>query len=305
MNEPGRLMHLTVAACAILCAPAHFASAADPAVVETAFVIEAPKFIEKLGDEEQARVERAVSEKLAELASVQFPYLEWRAIGSGTPSDAAARFTLRLQDIPVSAGEETVLQYSFSIGGSAVDFAWPADRLLYPWHDISKPWRNGPRLEQEVLHRVRERHFGVDAFVAGIGEKFVREVPIAQLAPLVSAAEQKIIVDLPWARLRMKPESVLLIRFDAAQGSEGDSDPAMLRLTLLDERRIAPLAGAVEGSVIYFVFTPVTTGSGVEGWAPEIESVLRAAVRPPSVHMLAYEQERFTGVDGGRATRPE
>lgn len=275
---------------------------ASPPSVRTGFVIDSKEFKDKLDETAGARegVENAVSTAIANEAKLRFGFAEWNAEGNATP---AAALTLHLIQTPAGGRAEYSLRYSCRIGTVSRELDWHEDPL-YAWYLEGVPLRQPDVLQQDVLSRVKS-HFGNEAFRKTLYETFLTDIPLTTAAPTVRPSEQKIIVNVPWHSVDLHPDSVVRIDFTLKTVPPNGSDSGSVELTSLDERSNDPGRGDIEGSVVKFVFPPVTTAAGAAKWEPEIATVITPdALQTFKVHLTVYKRRLFDDTQDELASRP-
>jgi hypothetical protein len=261
------------------------AAAQPPPELEAAFVLDPTSVFAttKLTSPQQTQVRDRVSRRLADLCKSHFGFFRWRPAGQARAA-GSTRLTVTLRDLPRQSGQDNVLELSGRREGVEILLPQLGRTVVYQWFDLPKPSDPGT-LGDRLIEKL-EGLFANEAFRRELHARFLRGIPLAKEVVALDG-DHRVIVPLSWDELRPGSDTVLLVKFIAAQQKVGE-----MQLSLVMKRFGQPKPGALQGAIKQFDCAPLTL-STLGAWNAQIPTLLAGAK-----HVRVFMQSYVNDLEG-------
>lgn len=293
-----RFTSLAALGFALLC---NIAGAQMPRVVQITVTIESTQFQDGLGATRRVQIESAIAEVLVSELAKPFPLMDWRS-GPGASTPAATLTAAVVEHDPTRGADPNAtpvinLVWRAMAGNNAFEMPSIQAVPLYASNVYDRPIDdfNGQflrRLDEEARKWVNS-----ETNREKLKAEFLKHVLLAN--SLVTAESKFVVVPLPWAGVKMRKDSTLLVRYvDDAAGSVKQVE---LTLTGAVQRLTNPLLGSTQ-TRLEDCEQDGTKVSSADIWRKCVGPLDATPARPVSVYAANYIYEPHPEVEGGFIT---
>jgi hypothetical protein len=223
--------------------------AITPRAVQVVVTIESAQFRNGLGDVRRQQIETAIASEVAASLSQKFPFIDWQVNSAGDAP--AGRLIAAITENPLGRPPqvappnddlwmpEVSLQWRAEIGGRALIMPSVFVETLYSSTNAIRPVHDD---HGNFMRDLRERVVGwvqSETNSNHVQKEFLPNVPLAT-SVTIEAAQQLVLVPVPWEQSRFGANSEFKVFY---RGDQGDT---RVTLTGLARRPSDPLTGSTQ-----------------------------------------------------------